>query len=99
VVGALAAIGGITVSRALGGLAGVSAAQILVYDSLLATVVGAVCAVLIFRWIAWCSLIMLAAATFAAASPEHAMLSFSLGSGVALLAIVGFTWKKAAPAV
>ena len=98
VVGALAAICGITLSRALGMLAGVSAAHVLVYDSLLVAVVGAVCAALIFRWVAWCALIMLAAATGAAASPEHAMLSFSLGTGVALLAIVGFTSRRAAPA-
>ncbi len=95
VVGTLAAILGDKVSRALGVLAGMSAAHMLVHDSLLLAAVAAVCGALVFRWVAWCALILLAAAAGAAASPGHAMLSFSLGTGVALVAIVAFTWKKA----
>jgi serine/threonine-protein kinase len=94
VVGVGAAVIGITVSRVLGVLGGVSAAHVLVYDSLLVAVVAAVSAAVTFRWVAWCALIMLAAAIGAAASPERAMLYFSLGSGVGLIAIVGFTWKQ-----
>lgn len=98
VVASFAAVAGITASRAFGLLGGVSAAHILVYDSLLVAVVATVCAALIFRWLAWCALIMCAAATWAALSPDQAMLAFSLGSGLGLISVVGFTWRNGAPA-
>ena len=91
-----AMIGGITLSRALGLLAGAGAAHVLVNDSLLVAVVSAMSAVLLFRWLAWTSLLLLAAATAAALRPERAMLAFSLATGAALLANVYFAWRTGA---
>src|SRR5205823_3402973 len=93
VAGGAAIIGGITVSRALGVLAGVSAPQMLLHDCLLAAAVLALCTAFLFRWLAWSVLFMLAAAAAAAVSPAHAMAAFSLASGAALIVSAGFAWR------
>jgi hypothetical protein len=83
----------VTVSRALDLVIGTSAPRMLVHDLVMMAAVNLVCAAFLFRWIAWTSLVMLAAAVFAALVPADAFRIFSLGTGVALIVIVGFAWK------
>jgi serine/threonine-protein kinase len=81
-------IGGITLSRALGLMAGVSSAQMLTHDSLVAAIGCAVGGALALRSFWWSAPMMLAAAFVSAASPERAMLAFSLATGLAFAVVL-----------
>ena len=83
----------ITVSRALGMLAGLRAAQVLVYDALMEAVACAVLAIL-FRWLWWLPLLMLAASIVAATVPERAQLAFQLAAGVCVVGGAVLAWRK-----
>jgi eukaryotic-like serine/threonine-protein kinase len=87
------AIGGVTVNRALGLLAGMSTSHILMHDSLLIAAIAFASAALLFRWLAWLGAVMLSGAIVAAVAPAHAMHAFSLASGVGLVVSVWFVWQ------
>jgi serine/threonine-protein kinase len=87
------AVAGITFSRALGMLAGLRAAQVLVYDALMEAVACAVLAIL-FRWLWWLPLLMLAASIVAATVPERAQLAFQLAAGVCVVGGAVLAWRK-----
>ncbi len=93
VAGILTAIGGITVNRALGLVAGRSAADILAHDSLLVAALAVAGAALLFRWLVWPGLVMLGGAVAAAIVPEQAVHAFSVASGVTLVVVVWFVWR------
>jgi hypothetical protein len=86
-------IGGISLSRALGVAAGVPSPQLLLTDCLILGIGSIVCATYAFRWYAWASVFMLLAAAGAALDPPHAMLAFSLGTGLALPVCAYCAWR------
>jgi serine/threonine-protein kinase len=94
VLGGLAVVGGISLSRALGWIAGVSAPVMLVYDSLLGAAVALMVSAISFRWMAWVGFVMAGAAAQAALHPKRAMAAFSLGSGLALILIAILSFRS-----
>ncbi|MEO7094897.1 MAG: hypothetical protein ABI175_16680, partial [Polyangiales bacterium] len=80
----------IAIGRGLELLAGTSAAQMLLRDSVLLAALAAMAA-LSFRWAAWFVPLLLTAAATAALRPELAMRAFSLATGLCLLATVYFS--------
>jgi serine/threonine protein kinase len=93
--GLLVATSVISVNRALGMLAGVSAPQVLVFDCLALAALSTIAAFVFFRWVGWFAALLLAAAITAAVAPERALAAFSLGTGSALLLGVVFAWRMA----
>jgi len=85
----------VSANRALGLLAGVPGPQVLVFDCVACAVLCGLGAVVFFRWVAWISAIMLAAAVVAAAAPDRAMSAFSAGSGIGLLIALFFVSRAA----
>jgi eukaryotic-like serine/threonine-protein kinase len=86
-VTAAAIVGGIAVSRVFGVMGHASVPQILTNDCLIGAVATAVSGASILPAAWWCAGMLGAAAVGAALAPEHAMLAFSLGTGV------GFTFS------
>jgi hypothetical protein len=91
----VALTGFVTVNRALGLLAGVGAAQIVVSDCVGLAAVLALGAVVFFRWAAWGAAVLLAGAAVAAARPELAVAAFSAATGLGLLLGVAFVARIA----
>ncbi|HEX3344723.1 MAG TPA: hypothetical protein VHS09_09135, partial [Polyangiaceae bacterium] len=86
-VSTLAAVTAVSVHRALGLLAGIGAAPLLVGDLVLLALAAALGAVFLFRWVAWGTVLLLAGAAWAAASPADAMRAFSAATGASLIAL------------
>ena len=80
----------ITIGRILGARGGMAPAQMLTQDCLLATITAVVTGFGTFRWVFWCSGIMLAGAVACAERPEHAAFSFAVATAASLLTIVAF---------
>jgi serine/threonine-protein kinase len=94
--GVLATLGNVamvSVHRALALLAGIGPAHTLIGDQVLLATGCFMAAVYLFRWVTWASVILLAGAAWAAASPSDAMRAFSAATGAALLVVAYFTWK------
>jgi len=85
----------ITASRAVGMLAGMTAAQTLTHDLLMLAALAVIGSLLLFRWIAWCAPILLVGAVFAATLHDHAIRVFSIAAGAAQLVILAFAWRRA----
>jgi hypothetical protein len=88
--GVIAITASIAADRALALLAGVPAAQVLVFDCVVACAIAGLTSWWLFPWLAWPAAVMAGAAVWAAASPEQAMTAFSAGTGVSLVASVFF---------
>lgn len=85
----------VTFHRALGLLASMSAAHVLVGDQILLGTVSIAGAAFVFRWFAWCGIVMLGGAVWAAAAPADAMRSFAAATGVSFLVAGYFAWSTA----
>jgi len=85
----------VTLHRGLGVLAGMSAAHVLVGDQVLLATVAMASAAFLFRWVAWCGVVLLGGAAWAAAVPGDAMRAFAAASGAAFLVAGYFAWRTA----
>jgi serine/threonine-protein kinase len=95
VFGLQATLLGVAIHRALGLLAGMSATHVLVGDLVLLGTMAMLGAAFVFRWVAWCGVVLLVGAAWAAAVPEEAMRAFAAASGVAFLVMGYFAWRTA----
>ncbi len=75
----------VVASNAVGCAAGVSVPHLLAFDALVFAAITAQGAALMFRWLAFFSVVMLGVAVWAASFPDQAMRAFSLGTGVSLV--------------
>ncbi len=94
VLGCAAVLLGITLSRAYGVYAGLSAPNILVYDLLLATLITGLCAAFLFRWVVWSALGFAAGMLAAIFWPSQAMVAFSAVTGIGLILNAYFVWTR-----
>jgi predicted nicotinamide N-methyase len=72
-----------------------SATHVLVGDLVLLGTMAMLGAAFVFRWVAWCGVVLLVGAAWAAAVPEEAMRAFAAASGVAFLVMGYFAWRTA----
>jgi serine/threonine-protein kinase len=85
----------VTLHRALGVLAGMSPAHVLLGDQILLAMLALASSAILFRWVAWLGVIMVAGAAWSAAVPEDAMRAFAAATGAAFLVSGFFVWRTA----
>jgi hypothetical protein len=85
----------VTLHRALGVLAGMSPAHVLLGDQILLAMLALASSAILFRWVAWLGVIMVGGAAWSAAVPEDAMRAFAAATGAAFLVSGFFVWRTA----
>ena len=85
----------IAMNRFLGAQIGLESSTILVFDTFLASALGAFAALTSFRWVGLVSLLLLGAACAIAALPSYAHFIFSIATSAALLIGIAFSVRGA----
>ncbi len=92
-----ATVTSVTLGRGLGIVAGSTSAIMLLHDALIGALLATLGGFILFRWVFWLAPIMATCAVVSALSPDHAMVSFSVCSGLALTVAAVFVRYTHAP--